>query len=49
MTLQRPDIVIWSEKKKVVHLLELTVSWESNFDAAGEREKRRYENLKNKG
>ena len=24
-TLQRPDIVIWNEERKIVHLLELTV------------------------
>ena len=44
-TLQRPDIVIWNSERKVVHLLELTVPWESNLDAAEERKERRYEGL----
>ena len=44
-TLQRPDIVIWNEAKKVVHLLELTVPWESNLGAAEERKEARYEGL----
>ena len=26
-TLQRPDVVIWNQVKKVVYLLELTVPW----------------------
>ena len=44
-TLQRPDIVIWNEERKIVHLLELTVPWESNMYAAEERKELRYENL----
>ena len=44
-TLQRPDIVIWNKAKKVVHLLELTVPWESNLGAAEERKEARYEGL----
>ena len=44
-TLLRPDIVIWSNERKVVHLLELTVPWESNLDVAEERKERRYEGL----
>ena len=44
-TLQRPDIVIWNEERKIVHLLELTVPWESNMDDAEERKEERYEGL----
>ena len=44
-TLQRPDIVIWNKEKKVVHLLELTVPWESNLGKAEERKEARYEGL----
>ena len=44
-TMQRPDVVIWNRAKKVVHLLELTVPWESNLGDAEERKNARYEGL----
>ena len=44
-TLQRANIVILNKEKKVVHLLELTVPWESNFGKAEDRKKARYEGL----
>ena len=44
-TSKRPDIVIWSEERKIVHLLELTVPWESNLELAEERKEARYEDL----
>ena len=45
VTLQRPDIVIWKEERKIVYLLELTVPWESNLYAAEKRKELRYQNL----
>ena len=44
-TLQRPDILIWNKERKVVHLLKLTVPWESNLGKAEERKEARYEGL----
>ena len=44
-TPQRPDLVIWNEERKIVHLLELTVPWESNLENAEERKEARYEGL----
>jgi ribosomal protein L15 len=44
-TLQRLDIVIWSNERKIVHLLELTVPWESNLEAAEDRKEKRYQGL----
>ena len=40
-TSKRPDIVIWNEERKIVHLLELTVPWESNLELAEERKRAR--------
>ena len=40
-TTVRPDIVIWSDSRKCVHLAELTVPWEGNFDLANERKRTR--------
>ena len=44
-TAQRPDIVIWNEERRIVHLLELTVPWESNLELAEERKEARYDEL----
>jgi hypothetical protein len=43
----RPDIVIFSNEKKIIILLELTVSWEENIEAANERKRGKYEALVN--
>ena len=44
-TLQKADIVIWSNERKMVHLLKLTVPWESNLEAAENRKEKRYMRL----
>ena len=41
----RPDIIIWSDGKKCVHLVELTVPWEGNLEVANERKRTKYEPL----
>ena len=43
---KRPDIVAWSDSKKSVLLIELTVHWEENREEAHERKKNRYESLR---
>ena len=45
-TEKRPDIVAWSDSKKSVLLIELTVPWEENREEAHERKKNRYETLR---
>ena len=45
-TEKRPDIVAWSDSKKTVLLIELTVPWEENREEAHERKKNRYETLR---
>ena len=42
---QRPDIVLWSDTKRQVWLIELTVCYESNTTQAEERKRERYANL----
>ena len=37
--------MIWNKEKKLVHLLEITVPWESNLGKAEERKEARYEGL----
>ena len=44
-TALKPDIVIWSEERKDVYLIELTVPHEDNIDAAQIRKDERYANL----
>ena len=44
-TSSRPDIVIVDSSNRSVWLLELTVSFESNFEAANRRKKERYSSL----
>ena len=38
---KRPDI-IWNEERKIVHLLELAVPWESNLELIEKRKEARY-------
>ena len=45
-TEKQPDIVAWSDSKKSVFLLELTVPWEENREEAHEQKKNRYETLR---
>ena len=44
-TEKQPDIVAWSDSKKTVLLIELTVPWEENWEEAHELKKNRYETL----
>ena len=44
-TTKKPDLVIWSEEEKEVHLVELTVPHEDNISAAHERKENRCEAL----
>ena len=46
-TRKKPDMVIWSEDKKTIKLIELTIPWETNFDEAWIRKDERYEELVN--
>ena len=46
LTGQRPDLVIMSDQRKEVHLVELTVPWEDNLEYAHERKLTRYEDLR---
>ena len=42
----RPDIVMWSDLKKTVLLIELTVCFETNYAEARERKRNKYYSLK---
>ena len=42
----RPDIIIWSDRSKIVLIVELTVPWERNMEVANERKMTKYEVLK---
>ena len=42
-TTEKPDLVIWYEEEKEVHLVELTVPHEDNISSAHERKDSRYE------
>ena len=44
-TTKKPDLVIWSEEEKEVHLVELTVPHEDNISSAHERKENRSEAL----
>ena len=44
-TEKQPDIVAWSDSKKSVLFIELTVLWEENREEANKRKKNRYETL----
>ena len=41
-TTKKPDLVIWNEEEKEVHLVELTVPHEDNISLAHERKDSRY-------
>ena len=43
LTTVRPDIIIWSDYRKCMHLVELTVPWEGNFEFANECKRTCYE------
>ena len=45
-TEKRLDIIAWSDSKKSVLLIELTVPWEENREEARERKKNRYKTLR---
>ena len=44
-TLQRPDLIVWSEEQRHIIILELTVPWEDNIKDAELRKEQRYEEL----
>ena len=44
-TSQRPDIVVWSEERRMAIVMELTVSWEDNIKRAEIRKDVRYRDL----
>ena len=41
----RPDLVMWSEARRTVLLVELTVPWEEGIEAANERKRAKYADL----
>ena len=45
-TLERPDLVLVEKRSKLIILLELTCSFESNIEAANSRKKLKYQDLK---
>ena len=45
-TQQRPDLVIINRKEKLVFIIELTICFERNFEAANARKAERYQHLK---
>ena len=42
---QRPDGVVWSEQSRRIILIELTVPWEENMEAATKRKQSRYASI----
>ena len=44
-TTLRPDLVIWSDHKKVFHLIELTICYKTGFVEAKRRKTTRYAEL----
>ena len=44
-TAQKPDLIVWNKEEKVMKMIELTVSWETNIDGAYNRKNERYEEL----
>ena len=42
-TTKQPDLVIWNEEEKEVHLVKLTVPYEDNINSVHERKDNRYE------
>lgn len=45
-TQQKPDLVIINRSEKIISLVELTICFETNFEAANDRKKERYTQLK---
>ena len=45
-TTERPDIVTWNEKNKIVFLIELTVCFDENFADASMRKQAKYHDLR---
>ena len=45
VTLKRPDLLLWSEKERIVYFVELTVPWEDRVEEANERKRDRYAEL----
>ena len=45
-TQQRPDLVILNRKEMTIYLIELTVSFETNFESAHLRKTQRYSQMK---
>ena len=45
VTDMRPDLIIWSEKSKVIIIGELTVPWEDNIDERNEYKRAKYQDL----
>ena len=41
----KPDIFMWSDERKMLELVELTVPYEENIDAARDRKEERYTDL----
>ena len=44
-TSQKPDLLVYNEERKVMKMIELTVSWETNIDDAFDRKNKRYARL----
>ena len=44
-TTKKPDLVIWNEEEKEVHLVKLTVPHEDNINSAHEQKDKRYDAL----
>ena len=44
-TSDRPDLLVWHNEERIMKIIELTVSWETNMDAAYDRKSTRYEPL----
>ena len=41
----RPDLVLWSDMKKRLYIVELTICFETSFDEAADRKRRHYADL----
>ena len=41
----RPDLVLWSDAQRKLHIVELTICFESGFNEAAERKRKRYTDL----
>ena len=43
----KPDMVMWCEERRIIKMVELTISWETNLDEAWIRKDERYEDIVN--